>query len=217
MKACSSASTAALRFSLGEADEPPRVPARSGSASRPRASTAVDWKIAIRFHARGKPLEGVGWLGFDAAGVVDEVGEGVDRRRRRRRVFGLGRQAQAEYAVLDSWATQASVGRLGSRGRGRHRVSETAERAPAAAGVGPGRRLHRRWRRAASGPPPPDRPGPGHHGDRFRRRGQPGLPAVRSARSRCYTGEESPTGCAGCRMEGRRSLRCGWQDSDRGA
>ena len=54
----------------------------------------------------GQPIASTGYLGCDAAGVVDEVGEGVTDVSVGDDVFGKGDNTQAEYAVLNSWAAK---------------------------------------------------------------------------------------------------------------
>jgi NADPH:quinone reductase-like Zn-dependent oxidoreductase len=68
----------------------------------------IDWKTFTGALSGGQPMAGTGYLGYDAAGVVDEVGEGVSGVSVRDDVLGRGRNTQAEYAVLDSWAAKPS-------------------------------------------------------------------------------------------------------------
>ena len=68
----------------------------------------LDWKILGGAMSGGQPLAGPGYLGFDAAGVVDELGEGVSGVSVGDEVFGRGQNTQAERAVLNAWAVKPS-------------------------------------------------------------------------------------------------------------
>lgn len=64
----------------------------------------IDWKRLAGMMSGGKPLAGPEYLGNDASGVVDEIGEGVTGISVGDDVFGLGQGTQAESAVLGAWA-----------------------------------------------------------------------------------------------------------------
>lgn len=98
---------------------------------------AIDGKLLTGRTANGMPLAEPIGLGFDAAGVVDQVGEGVLGVQVGDDVFGLGRATQAEYAVLTAWTHKpASLdwGVAGAAGT----VIETATRGLDLLGVGAG-------------------------------------------------------------------------------
>ena len=73
-------------------------------AVRAASVNPIDWKMLAGAMSGGQRMVGTGYLGYDAAGVVDEVGEGVTGVSVGDEVFGRGHNTQADYAVLDSWA-----------------------------------------------------------------------------------------------------------------
>ena len=107
---------------MGGRPGPARGPGQIRIAVRAASVNPIDWKVLSGALAAAPSPTGRGYLGFDAAGVVDEVGEGVTGVAVGDEVFGGGASTQAEYAVLDAWAAKPAVGRLGGgRGRGRRR------------------------------------------------------------------------------------------------
>jgi NADPH:quinone reductase-like Zn-dependent oxidoreductase len=120
-----------------DAPDPHAGPGQVRIAVRAASVNPLDWKIFSGAMAGGAPLTGTGFLGFDAAGVVDEVGEGVTGVAVGDEVFGLGRNTQAEFALLNDWAAKppsvewAEAAAAGVAG-------ETAERGLRLLGVSPG-------------------------------------------------------------------------------
>jgi NADPH:quinone reductase-like Zn-dependent oxidoreductase len=90
-----------------EAPEPHAGPGQLRIAVRAASVNPIDWKALTGMLSGGEPLGGTGYLGYDAAGVVDEVGEGVTGVSVGDEVFGRGQNTQAEYAVLAAWAAKA--------------------------------------------------------------------------------------------------------------
>jgi NADPH:quinone reductase-like Zn-dependent oxidoreductase len=89
-----------------EAPDPHPGPGQIRIAVRAASVNPIDWKTISGALSGGKPMVGAGYLGYDAAGVVDEVGDGVSGVSVGDEVFGRGHNTQAEYAVLDSWAAK---------------------------------------------------------------------------------------------------------------
>jgi NADPH:quinone reductase-like Zn-dependent oxidoreductase len=91
-----------------EAPDPHAGPGQVRVTVRAASVNPIDWKTFAGALSGGQPMVGTGYLGYDAAGVVDEVGEGVSGISVGDDVLGRGRNTQAEYAVLDSWAAKPS-------------------------------------------------------------------------------------------------------------
>src|SRR5512132_4478924 len=90
----------------GEAPDPHPGPGQIRVAVRAASVNPIDWKAFSGAMSGGEPMAGIGYLGYDAAGVVDEVGDGVTGVSVGDDVFGRGRNTHAEYALLDSWAAK---------------------------------------------------------------------------------------------------------------
>jgi NADPH:quinone reductase-like Zn-dependent oxidoreductase len=88
-----------------EAPDPHAGPGQIRIAVRAASVNPIDWKT-ISGAMSGEPMTGTGYLGHDAAGVVDEIGDGVTGVSVGDDVFGRGQNTQAEYAVLNSWAAK---------------------------------------------------------------------------------------------------------------
>lgn len=88
-------------LSIGEAAEPHAGSGQVRVAVRAVSVNPFDWKVRAGFLAGMVPVTFPAIPGTDAAGVVDEVGEGVDGVRVGDEVFGLGSRTSAEFAVLD--------------------------------------------------------------------------------------------------------------------
>ena len=125
---------------VAEVPEPHAGPGQIRIAVKAASVNAMDWKLRSGMLSGEKALEAPAYLGFDASGVVDEVGEGVAGVAVGDEVFGKGDNTQAEYAVLDAWVPKAPqldwavAGAVGVTG-------ETSERVLRLLGVQPGETL----------------------------------------------------------------------------
>ena len=104
------------------------------------AINPIDWKLIGGLMPGSEAPAGPVVPGFDAAGVVDEVGEGVSGVSVGDDVFGLGRATQAEHAVLSAWAPKPSALDW-SVAAAAPSALETTERVLRLVGVEPGQTL----------------------------------------------------------------------------
>ncbi|QEU89942.1 NADP-dependent oxidoreductase [Streptomyces kanamyceticus] len=125
---------------LTDAEEPHAGPGQIRIAVRAAGVNPVDWRIREGQFHEVRPLELPAGIGLDAAGVVDEVGEGVDGVEVGDQVFGEGAETYAEFAVLSAWARMPE--RLTfEEAAGYPSVVETALRVIRESGVRPGQTL----------------------------------------------------------------------------
>ena len=89
---------------LVDAEEPHPGPGQIRIAVRAAGVNPVDWRIREGQKLGAHPIELPSGVGLDAAGVVDEVGEGVEEVEVGDHVFGEGSSTYAEFAVLSAWA-----------------------------------------------------------------------------------------------------------------
>ena len=87
-----------------EVDEPHAGAGQVRISVRAAGVNGIDWKIRAGYMSEQMPLSLPAVTGTDAAGVVDEVGEGVDDVAVGDAVFGSGSATFAEHAVLSGWA-----------------------------------------------------------------------------------------------------------------
>ncbi|KFG74408.1 NADP-dependent oxidoreductase [Streptomyces mutabilis] len=125
---------------LLDAEEPHAGPGQVRIAVRAAGVNPVDWRLREGQVLGAHPLELPAGLGLDAAGVVDEVGEGVDGVGVGDPVFGEGFDTYAEFAVLSAWARMPE-GLTFEEAAGYPSVVETALRVIREVGVRPGQTL----------------------------------------------------------------------------
>lgn len=108
----------AVRFDrYGDADvlqvadvpEPHAGPGQVRIAVHAASVNAIDWKVRSGSMAAFMPRDLPSGVGMDAAGIVDEVGEGVDDVAVGDEVLGVGSDTYAEHAVLSDWVVKPAA------------------------------------------------------------------------------------------------------------
>ncbi|MFG2568424.1 NADP-dependent oxidoreductase [Streptomyces sp. NPDC048567] len=125
---------------LIDAEEPHAGPGRIRIAVRAAGVNPVDWRVREGQVLGAHPTVLPSGVGLDAAGIVDEVGEGVEGVETGDRVFGEGADTYAEFAVLSAWARMPE-GLSFEEAAGYPSVVETALRVIDQVGVRPGQTL----------------------------------------------------------------------------
>ena len=91
-------------LSVDEVEPPHAGPRQVRVAVRAAGVNALDWKIRAGHLREMIETAMPAGTGIDAAGTVDEVGDGVQGVSLGDAVFGSGSDAYAEHAVLDAWS-----------------------------------------------------------------------------------------------------------------
>jgi len=125
---------------LMDAEETHAGPGRIRIAVRAAGVNPVDWRIREGQVLGAHPVVLPAGVGQDAAGVVDEIGEGVEGVAVGDHVFGEGSSTYAEFAVLSAWARMPE-GLTFEEAAGYPSVVETALRVIREVGVRPGQTL----------------------------------------------------------------------------
>jgi NADPH:quinone reductase-like Zn-dependent oxidoreductase len=96
-------------LTVEEAPEPHAGPGQIRVRVHASSVNPADWKIRAGYLHDVFPVTFPGTAGSDAAGVVDEVGDGVTGVSVGDAVFGLAEGGAAELAVLTAWAPVPST------------------------------------------------------------------------------------------------------------
>jgi NADPH:quinone reductase-like Zn-dependent oxidoreductase len=89
--------------------DPHAGPGQVRIAVRAAAVNPFDWKIRCGMLKDMIPMTFPVIPGLEAAGVVDQVGEGVADVSLGAEVFGLGSRTSAQFALLDHWAVKPTA------------------------------------------------------------------------------------------------------------
>src|SRR5215207_4267858 len=101
-----------------EAPDPHPGPGQIRIAVRAASVNPIDWKTISGALSGGKPMAGIGYLGYDAAGVVDEIGEEVTGVAVGDEVLRPRPQHPGRVRRAGLLGGQAAVDRLGGGRRG---------------------------------------------------------------------------------------------------
>jgi NADPH:quinone reductase-like Zn-dependent oxidoreductase len=94
---------------VAEVPEPHAGPGQIRIKVRTAAVNPIDWKVRAGYLQELFPVDFPGIPGWDSAGVVDEVGEGVTGVGVGDEVIGYGPTSQAEYTVVDHFTRKPAA------------------------------------------------------------------------------------------------------------